>query len=278
MTVSISKGRSRTAVAGSRLRFSLIRKVALPQEAAAQGLQKAAAQASLIPLKSPPIQDTVVYVYRANVGKVDARFDHKFLLDCQYVEFTGSKPAKKSNGFESRTAPYSSNSAQQAARWLKYHPHFLFRDSKIAVWFDANTLPTAFFHESIQHFSDSGADFLLVPHPQRQNVADEFEACIRRRKAPIEILRAQQQHFSESESLGLWETNVMITNLESPTAKGVLSDAWATMLRWSLRDQLALPYSLAKFGARVETLFPDNFDTFESWRYFARVPHKKVKR
>ena len=132
----------------------------------------------------------------------------------------------------------------------------IFENYTVSVWMDANVV----WKESIVQFVATymtGGQFSVFRHSQRNTVAEEAIACVRKHKDSKEaILRTlgflRQEGFPDD--LGLFETTVFIKKHNDPLVKEAM-ELWSdTLCRYSNRDQLSFPYVVWKTGLAVDTI------------------------
>jgi hypothetical protein len=157
------------------------------------------------------------------------------------------------------------------SRYFKHQIHRLdeVRDHRWLVWFDASMKfrETAFLHEQTRRLGELPPEqrVLLVPHPERQTIQQEYEhisAAIARgdeglsaRYAKEKMAEQMAYYAQRGWNLGLrvycggfW----IVEN--SDRFAHVWDDWWDQNLRFGMMDQLSLPVMLEKNGCRPQAL------------------------
>lgn len=147
-----------------------------------------------------------------------------------------------------------------------------------ALYVDGNIRllgPSAAF---IAPFMASGAALGLYPHPLRQTVASEAQACLQQGKlANPDALHAERA-FQTSEGFpddqGLMESGILLKNHKAPGLDAAMALWWEQFERFGTRDQISLPYVLWK--SEVSVQWHDH-----SFRdpnpYFGLYPHRGAR-
>lgn len=101
-------------------------------------------------------------------------------------------------------------------------------------------------------FLASGAALGVYPHPLRDTVEAEIEACLTAGKvANPDLLRAEWAEYRAAgfpDNQGLIETTIMLKNHRAPDLDAAMQMWWALFRRRPTRDQISLPYVKWKTG------------------------------
>lgn len=215
-----------------------------------------------------------IAVYTSIVGgydtiKLPERLDGR--LD--YILFTDN-PAPDTGVFRIRPIEYHSFDPTRSARFVKTHPHMLLGDYDMAVWIDANILILDDIYPLIESFLSSGKPVGAIPHPLRQSLEEEVEACIGLTKDDPDPMRDQLAKYREEDSLPdeLIESNLMMFDLRNARIADFLDAWWTEIDRHSRRDQLSLTYALERTGTDWHRL-TERPDSVRNHPAFALVPH-----
>lgn len=198
-------------------------------------------------------------------GKLDPEFD--------YIVYTDT--ALPDVGiFDIRPMPYLHIDKTRSARFVKTHPHILLSEYDIAIWVDANIMILDDFQSLIDDLVNSQKAFAAIPHPVRNTVYEEFEACLDKGKDEKQIMTGQLKKYGDENFNGknLIESNFMIFNLKDERIEAFLNKWWSEIDRNSKRDQISLPYAIAKTGVEWYRLF-DKPDSIRNHTSFVLTPH-----
>lgn len=110
-------------------------------------------------------------------------------------------------------------------------------------------------------------------HPVRVDYIQEVSACRYLKKDNDKILRNQLELYSNidngAEHEGLYETGVIYRKYDEGTIK--LCEAWWDEVdKYSIRDQISLPFVLAKTGVRINSI-----TNKQLLQYATLTPHNK---
>lgn len=116
------------------------------------------------------------------------------------------------------------------------------------VWLDANMEVTSpqFLHEALASAACSGAPLATWRHPRRRRIWDEAMASLRDAPAKYDHRLIEQveeyRRLGFRDDAGLWACGTLVWNMENPQTRR-LGNAWlAECERWSIQDQLSLPF------------------------------------
>jgi len=197
------------------------------------------------------------------------------LASTDYIRFTDNLDLHTWNTWQNRPLEYRADSPVRSARWVKTHPHMLLPETRWAIWLDGNVIPVEGLHLLLTDFQKSGHPIAAIPHPLRTRVDEEVVECIRRGKDDPATIKEHHSMLGEDPAVGLWETNVCFYDLHHPHLKPLLSAWWSFMELGSHRDQISLPYAVAKTRSSIHPLLPQGLSTRSDPR-FALLPHKNT--
>lgn len=146
-----------------------------------------------------------------------------------------------------------------------------------SLYVDGNIRLIGRTSEVFDRFEASGAALGVFPHPLRDNVADEVDACIAAGKGDAEKLRAEYAAYRAegfADDQGLIEATILLKNHRSPQldpAMGLWRDLFS---RFQTRDQLSLPVVKARTEVAL-AYHPFSFRDPNPW--FGLYPHRGAK-
>jgi len=194
-----------------------------------------------------------------------------------YILFT-NRPAYDTGVWQIRPMTYFADDKTRMARFVKTHPHVLLYGYDIAIWIDSNIMILGDIAPIIDEFLRSGKPVGAIPHPMRESICEEIEACIRYRRDDPDIMHEQLSHYR---SMGfdiniLIESNFLIFNLRDERTRHFLDAWWGEIERYSKRDQLSLPYALKQTGVAWHPLM-QRPNSIRNHRAFAFATHDHGK-
>lgn len=139
-------------------------------------------------------------------------------------------------------------SSVKKARFLKTHPHALFKeDYDAVVYVDSNTS----IDEKLYKYIDENINNYITfkQHNDRNCIYDEIMACYYSHKEePGILLKLYNRYIKEGYPLnnGLFETNVIISHYKDPVVIKLMNLWWEEIIKNSHRDQLSLNYVIWK--------------------------------
>ncbi len=139
-------------------------------------------------------------------------------------------------------------------RYIKFHPHKIANDYDYAIYVDGNVCPVGDLTELVYEAKQAKTGIALHRHRQRDSVYDEAKVCEILKKGDPKKIKNQMKKYKEEgfpADYGLFECNVIVTDLHNLRSEEILNDWWQEFLSsGSYRDQLALPYVLWRRGYR----------------------------
>lgn len=136
------------------------------------------------------------------------------------------------------------------ARYIKTHPHELFKNYEYSIWIDSNFRVISDLSRYIKYTS-STIPFASNWHPVRNSIFTEVNACISRKKDDPQLLKRQVEYYKSEgmpNEFGLIETNMIVRRHNNKNCIELMEAWWKEILLWSKRDQLSLPYVAWKQG------------------------------
>lgn len=169
---------------------------------------------------------------------------------------------------------------RKAARSIKILPPFsLFTDLSFeythSLWVDANIQVIGDLNKLFKDKFDK--DIVVMNHPDRQNISQELQACIKYRKDVEHILQKQLDKYrSEGYSCNeLAATGILLRRKNNSVFRQ--AEIWKSeIINHSHRDQMSFNYSCWKCGI-TPSYFSYNETSGSTFKYYLH-PHKERKR
>lgn len=145
-----------------------------------------------------------------------------------------------------------------AAKFPKFLPR-LYSESDYTLWVDASfTYEPTMAQMSLDGLHE--APFSLFPHPHRNRIQDELiVARTHQTKYEKQMMEQQVEYYLTLgyPDFGLWATGVLAQSRHMPFGFG---EAWLhECTRWSMQDQLSLPYLLWSWGVTPSPIGESQF-------------------
>ena len=214
-------------------------------------------------------------IYTCVTAHYDELFDHKYINpDWDYVCFTDDLKIRneKNSHWQLKPLKYSKQDSTRNQRWHKLHPHLLFPEYDYSLWLDTNIdVVTPKLFEDV--YSAIRANNLIssAPHPERDCIYDEMQACLDHQKGTLENMQPQIDLFLKDgypAHNGLFETNILLRKHNDLTVTKIMEDWWWWIEHYSKRDQLSLTYVTWKSNFKISTLGKTSYRSQKSGVHF----------
>ncbi len=134
-------------------------------------------------------------------------------------------------------------------RYIKMHPHELFKEYDLALYVDGNVRVISNIEECFGYINDK-TGLAMHDHSKRNDVYEEAKACIKLNKGNKKNIKQLVKEFKEENfpyNYGLFEAGVIAIDLKNKNSKIILNDWYQDFIKSETeRDQLTLPYVLWK--------------------------------
>lgn len=208
-----------------------------------------------LPVTAHPKRRTSIkaVVYTCITAHYDELYNHTYTnLDWDYVCFTDDLSIANENNsnWQLRPLQYTKLDNTKNQRWHKLHPHIIFPEYEYSLWVDSNldVMSPAIFQD-VDNAIDKGKSISIAPHPDRDCIYDEMQACLELKKDILKNMLPQIEKFKKNgfpAHYGLFETNIMLRRHNLSKVKKIMNDWWYWVENYSKRDQLSLTYVLWK--------------------------------
>ncbi len=169
-----------------------------------------------------------------------------------YLFTDGPKPPEGSV-WQARPFEYVDADPVRTARFVKTHPHLYFGDYDFAIWMDANLTLRSDPRTLLPDPHDNHA-ISTWPHPLRDCIYDEGRICIDMDKDDKDTIKSvldQLERDGYPAKAGMFETSVVVTNMQAPGVAAFFGKWWALLDQGSRRDQLSLPVVVNETGMEL---------------------------
>jgi len=199
--------------------------------------------------------------------------------DISYVLVTDD-PGMQVPGWCTRAVERDRFESDRAAnRYYKMLPHKAFPGFDYSLYVDGNIRLLAGLKPLFKEFIASKACLGLFPHPLRNSVKEEVEACLKSGKViDKDNLLKELAHFRQEgfpDDVGLIEATVMLKNHQHPSLNQAMETWWNLFEQFETRDQFSLPYVLWKTGVPYML---QSFNFRDQNPYFGLYTHRKDTR
>lgn len=208
-------------------------------------------------------------VVTAIVGGRDKIRDDQKTGDYDFVAFTD----QESKLWEVRR-PYKK--FKEGVMNAKIHKVLIhkFVDADVSLWMDGNMALQADLNKLVDEWLGD-YDLAVFPHPRRNCVYQEIEACIGFEKADTEELNIQWDKYDKEgypKNNGLGQCNILLRRHNERTAK-FNERWWAEICSQSPRDQVSFPYVASKCDLKMKYLRGKGFVEHHPYFHYDRTHH-----
>ncbi len=194
-------------------------------------------------------------VYTSITGGYDDLLSAPKIEDVDFVAYVdGAKGEKMRNGWKIREMPEDETLGNNILRnrYMKFHPFELFGGKyDYSIYIDGNIEVLGDIRKMLPGI-DKKTGLAFHRHQRRDSVYKEIKACKILKKGNARKLNEQGARYKKEgfpREFGLYECNVIATDLHSKSAEKILNAWWEEFLKSeSMRDQIALPYVVWKLG------------------------------
>lgn len=195
-----------------------------------------------------------IVVYTVIMGDYDYLREPEFVMDnCDYVCFTNN-PKLRSERWK---IIYDSVENLDNTRWQRRHKvlaHKYLPDYEWSIYIDGNVKLIGDLRDYICKEAREST-ILCLKHPERDNIFDEAEECIKFNKDSKEKIEEQisrYKHTGYDGSNGLIVSNVLVRKHMDPTVIRLMEGWWNEIESGSRRDQLSFNYVCWKYDFKYD--------------------------
>lgn len=142
-------------------------------------------------------------------------------------------------------------------RFYKFNPQNLFDQYDYSLYLDGNIRVISDIRNMVNRLNNT-LGLALHRHSSRNCIYKEAEVCRIEKKGNYDLILKQLEKYRREgfpENFGLYEANVILSDLKNSNANIVFSSWWKEFLNSkSFRDQISLPYIIWKCGYKFEDI------------------------
>lgn len=157
--------------------------------------------------------------------------------------------------------------ARRTARFLKTLGYLLLPKASSSIWLDGSLSLKVSSHSLIEPLRAARTDIGVYPHPDRNCLYDEVDACIGQNKDLPDLLRWQSAYYRElgfPAAAGLPVTGILVRR-HTPATLAFCCSWWEQLCLASCRDQISFPFVWKNSDAKV-TWFEGTPSDVADWR------------
>lgn len=218
--------------------------------------------------------DMTLTIYTAITGNYDELKEPDFISDkIKYVCFTNSE-GLKSDIWDIRYVDDEGLDNAMLARKIKILPNE-YMDIDVDVdlcWVDGKFRILDDLRVYVRNYRRKES-MLLFPHFERRNICDEMVALTKikpeiKKDAILQTANYLMRGFADD--YGLFDTGCIYRDYSDTNLKKIMSEWWNELCKYTVRDQLSLPYVLEQ-----NSYIPDICDlVIINNRFLKYVPHR----
>lgn len=170
---------------------------------------------------------------------VSNKYDKLKAPDCKqtgidYICFTDDLNIE-SKGWELRHIP----NLERIDKVVKIMPHIFLHDYDVSIWVDASMCIKKPIVKLLDYVKDKN---IAIPlHPRRRKLKEEFEICIKAKKADPDELLKQKRAYSKFLKENVYQCGVMVRRHNELDVLRTMEDWWMELQMFTFRDQLSFP-------------------------------------
>lgn len=161
------------------------------------------------------------------------------------------------------------------ARYFKMHPHRLFPQYKYSVYVDGSFRIFSDLTEHVNRIEHHGLS--CFRHPRRNNVFEEIKECRAVFKDSADNLEKAAALLDKEAALrdyGLISSGMLVREHHHPMCRKIMADWWEAVQKYTIRDQIVMPYVLYKNGVLVDEIATLGRNVHLEYSYEI-IPHRK---
>lgn len=159
-------------------------------------------------------------------------------------------------------------------RYIKLHPHDFFPNYEYSVYIDGNIIISRDIGLFFQTMDENNYFLGLHRHPNRDCIYTEGLVLLRMKRftkirdvLSVQLEDYKQQHFPKH--YGLFENTIILRKHNDERCIKLMEFWWAQLLKYTMRDQISLPYSMYCSGIKPQSvvILGNNLKMSEYFKY-----------
>ena len=199
--------------------------------------------------KKSPIDTSNMVIYTVVEGGYDTLKDPEIIeKNTDYICFTDDRNIKSGVWDVKYIDPPVDKNFAKDIRKYKILSHRYFNNYTVSVWIDATYRIKRDIREFISKYSRESA-FLCFPHADRMCIYEECAEAISLMKAsPVDLIKQCADYINDGFPAlnGLYYGGILIRDPRDEKLSECMEQWWIQINKYSLRDQISLPYVLWK--------------------------------
>ncbi len=195
-----------------------------------------------------------IAIYIVNIGGYDELLQPLIKSNnCDYYIVSDKKP-KELGCFNwidaNKYLPNIKLTNVKKARYLKLHPHLLFKDYTYSIFIDGNVKCIDDISCFVNNINKT-TKIAIHPHPCRDSIYSEIVSLKISGKGNYKTMKKQVSEYRKEkmpDHYGLFETNVLVRKHNDDNCIKIMEQWWNEIEIKSERDQLSFTYVLWKNG------------------------------
>lgn len=162
---------------------------------------------------------------------------------------------------------------RRTAKILKILPHKVFASYDMSLWIDGNFRLESALQKLMDRFAVDEASMLLFQHSKRDCLYEEARTCILWGKDAPGVIKRQIERYEEFGyplKNGLFMGNFLLRKHNEAAVFQASDFWWNEIQRYSVRDQISLPFALKQHAVRILQIPWAELST-----YCEILPHEK---
>ena len=214
---------------------------------------------SIVEEMGESVEDKKIVVYTCITGNYDNVAMPLYRNNnVDYIMYTNQQDVKNVGLWEKRDIPENIKKLNDNVlinRYIKMHPHELFKDYDYSIYIDGNIRTVSDISSFVNKVNEV-TGLALHRHSARNCIYEEVKACKLHKKGNIANLEKQIQKYNDEKmphNYGLLEASVIVTDLNNTNSLKIENTWWDEFVdSKSYRDQISLIYVLWKLGFKVD--------------------------
>ena len=221
-----------------------------------------------------------VAVYTAVFGGYDSIKEPMFKNpQCDFFAFTDVELPSDSvwKKIDCKSIPELSElDSYHKAKYCKFFPHRLFKNYRYSIWVDGNVQIIADIYPLITRLN--GKSIAAFDNPIHDCIYTESRYMVYENRVNAKKVSEQIRHYLSQgfpKHFGMRECSIIIRDHASLECCEIMNEWWEEVNKFTMRDQLSIPYILWKRELKVDYI--ENLG--KNWRFsprFRQYEHKKT--